>query len=139
MRGSRRLLYSMLRSKPSGLKPGLNRGLAGRGAEAPLFHGGASDHRGGDSHQLQARSGRAAVATGLGKFAAHAGGFYFPDVVVRGDEMVIDSPAADRGFAELYLFELRWFELYFFNFEWLKLRAFEGLADRFFCKRVFRK
>ena len=67
-------------------------------------------------HQVKARSGRAAVATGLGKFAADADAVIFADVVVADvveprDEMVIDSAAAYRWFAELNSVEFGSFEI----------------------------
>jgi len=96
---------------------------------------------------VEARGGRAAVATGLGKFAADAGGRIFADVIVPRDEMVIEPAAAYGRFAEFHRIEsrwlrLNWFELYLFDiegldfkrldFEGLKSLAFQfGIADRF--------
>ena len=64
-----------------------------------------------DSHQVKARSGHAALATGLGKFAAGAGGGIFADVIGPRDEMVIDPAAAYGGLAELDSVELGSFEI----------------------------
>jgi len=112
---------------------------------------------------VQARSGRAAVVTRLGKFAADAGGRIFADVIVPSDEMVIEPAAADGWFAELHLiefcgFEPNWFELDLLDFEGpdferldferldferLKSLAIQfGIADgscrkRVFCERGF--
>jgi hypothetical protein len=84
-------------------------------------------------HQVKARSGRAAVVAGLGKFAADAGGFGFADVVVPGDEMVIGMAAAYRWFGELY-----GIERYRFDFEGLEFQAVRfGIADILFSKRSF--
>ncbi len=92
------------------------------------------------SHQVQARGGRAAVATGLGEFAAAAGGRVFADGDVPGGEMVIESLAADRWFGELYWVELCWFEVHLFDGEGLKSLAFQlGIAGGFSRKRVFRE
>jgi hypothetical protein len=102
----------------------------------------------GNSHQVKARSGRAAVATRLRKFAADTAGGIFADVVV-GDtilvdsvvprvEMVIEPTTAYGWFAELDAVEF-----HLFDFDWLEFQAAEfeiaDFRDRSFRQRVFRE